>query len=398
MDFKRLENETDEQLVYRICSQKEIIGTWEDVADILNNLLGNNFSESAYRKKYQSFQKVLQENKSKLIEEDNYSKELDKKYEDIRKERIKLQTVNVERQRIDRAESRQELFYEYIGKVKETLPLPKFEEIFVRDDESKEYLLTLSDIHYGAKFKSMNNEYSPEIAKQRFELMTAYVIGFIEEHHLSKLKIVSLGDCIQGILRLKDLQLNDTSIVKSTVEVSRLIATFLNEISTFCYVEYYHVPKANHTQLRVLGAKANELGEEDLEYVIGHYVKDLCSDNYRINVHLEDEKTYIEIPIFDYEIVALHGHTIKNIESSIKDLSVLTRKFIDYCVLGHFHNGKEIPMYESCCNDCEVLVSPSFIGSDPYSDSLMCGGKSSIKIYGFSDIYGHTETYKYILN
>ena len=130
MEFKRLENETDEQLVYRICSQKEIIGTWEDVADILNNLLGNNFSESAYRKKYQSFQKVLQENKSKFIEEDNYSKELDKKYEDIRKERIKLQTVNIERQRIDRAESRQELFYEYIGKVKETLPLPKFEEIF----------------------------------------------------------------------------------------------------------------------------------------------------------------------------------------------------------------------------------------------------------------------------
>ena len=85
MDFKRLENETDEQLVYRICSQKEIIGTWEDVADILNNLLGNNFSESAYRKKYQSFQRLLQENKSKFIEEDNYSKELDKKYEDIRK-------------------------------------------------------------------------------------------------------------------------------------------------------------------------------------------------------------------------------------------------------------------------------------------------------------------------
>lgn len=50
------------------------------------------------------------------------------------------------------------------------------------------------------------------------------------------------------------------------------------------------MPKANHTQLRVLGAKANELGEEDLEYVIGHYIKDLCSDNYRISVHLEDEK------------------------------------------------------------------------------------------------------------
>ena len=363
-------------------------------------MTGNDFGESTYRKKYSAFQKLLMANKDKFITEDNCSKTLDKKYEDIRKERIKLQTVNIERQRIDRAESRQELFYEYVGKIKETLSLPHFQEIYASGEEfdTKEYLLTLSDIHYGAKFKSMNNEYSPEIAKERFELLATQVVDFIVEKHLRKINVVTLADCIQGILRIKDLQLNDTSVVKATVEVSRLIAMFLNEISKYCYVEYYHVPKANHTQIRVLGAKANELGEEDLEYVIGHYIQDLCSNNERINVYLEEEKTYIEIPIFDYEIIALHGHTIKNIESSIKDLSVLTRKFIDYCIMGHFHNGKEIPMYESCCNDCEVLISPSFIGSDPYSDSIMRGGKASVKMYGFSDIYGHTETYKFILN
>lgn len=400
MEYKRLENESDEELLYRICSQKDMIGTWQDVANVINSLTGNDFGESTYRKKYSAFQKLLMANKDKFITEDNCSKTLDKKYEDIRKERIKLQTVNIERQRIDRAESRQELFYEYVGKIKETLSLPHFQEIYASGEEfdTKEYLLTLSDIHYGAKFKSMNNEYSPEIAKERFELLATQVVDFIVEKHLRKINVVTLADCIQGILRIKDLQLNDTSVVKATVEVSRLIAMFLNEISKYCYVEYYHVPKANHTQIRVLGAKANELGEEDLEYVIGHYIQDLCSNNERINVYLEEEKTYIEIPIFDYEIIALHGHTIKNIESSIKDLSVLTRKFIDYCIMGHFHNGKEIPMYESCCNDCEVLISPSFIGSDPYSDSIMRGGKASVKMYGFSDIYGHTETYKFILN
>lgn len=61
-------------------------------------------------------------------------------------------------------------------------------------------------------------------------------------------------------------------------------------------------------------------------------------------------------------------------------------------------NGKEIPSFESSCYDTEVLVSPSFIGSDPYSDSIMKGAKASVKIYGFDDIYGHTETHKIILN
>ena len=44
-------------------------------------------------------------------EEFSKEKELDKKLADIRKERIKLQTANIERGRVDRNESRQEMYY-----------------------------------------------------------------------------------------------------------------------------------------------------------------------------------------------------------------------------------------------------------------------------------------------
>lgn len=56
-------------------------------------------------------------------------KELDKKLEELRKERIKIQTANIERNRLDRSESRQEMYYEYIGSVIDTLPLPDFKPI-----------------------------------------------------------------------------------------------------------------------------------------------------------------------------------------------------------------------------------------------------------------------------
>ena len=332
---------------------------------------------------------------------DDFSKEkeLDKKLQDIRKERVKVQTANIERDRINRSEARQEMYYENVGQLLSSLPLPNFQPLFNTDKDDIEYLLTISDLHYGASFVSENNTYSPEIAKERFEYLSGYVIDFIKKHELRKIHIVSLGDMLQGIIRISDLRVNDSTIVKSTVEVSRLIAMFLREISTYSLVEYYHVPFANHTQIRPIGTKASEIADEDMEYIIGNYILDLSRNNERINVHLADEgKQYIEIPILGNEIIAMHGHQLKNVENSIRDLSMLRRSFLDYLIVGHFHNGKEIPCFEGCCNDVEILVSPSFVGSDPYSDSIMRGSKAACKIYGFSDIYGHVETYKFILN
>lgn len=46
MEYERLKNETDAQLFLRICQLKDQIGTWQDVADILNELTGNSYSES----------------------------------------------------------------------------------------------------------------------------------------------------------------------------------------------------------------------------------------------------------------------------------------------------------------------------------------------------------------
>ena len=46
MQYKRYENETEDELIYRICSQKEQIGTWKEVRDILNNLLNYSYNES----------------------------------------------------------------------------------------------------------------------------------------------------------------------------------------------------------------------------------------------------------------------------------------------------------------------------------------------------------------
>lgn len=399
MIYTRLNNETDEQLIYRICNDKQLIGTWQDVADIINSLLNKNYSESAYRKLYQSFNKTFDANKNQIFNDDDYLSKINDTEQKIRKERIKLQTANIERNRIDREESRREMYYEYIANAINKLKVPDFNPLIDTQLNENEYIVCISDLHYGVTFKSINNEYSPKICRDRLEILLGDLINFINEKRIQNIRIINLGDTIQGLLRLSDLKANDSSVVKATVEVSQCIAKFLNELSKYTMIDYYHVPTANHTQIRVLGAKASELADEDFEYIIAHYIKDLLSANSRITVHIADDGSdYINIDLYDYNIIATHGHQIRNINDAIRDISMVKGKIIDFLFMGHKHASTSIIGSEHICNDTEILVCPSIIGSDPYADRILKGSKSAVKIYGFDEIFGHVETYKFILN
>lgn len=400
VELKRLENESDEEVIYRICMAKEEVGTWNEVATALNNILGNEYTESKYRKQFQAFNKIMNANSNKILQGDNYAEELENTRRELQKERIKLQTLNLERNRLNREEARQELFYELVGAVCEALPTPTFKSCADGYKKAIDYVLTIADVHYGAEFVTVNNEYSREIVKQRFEYLAGRIKDFVKEKHLRTLYVVSLGDMLQGILRVSDLKLNDTSLVKCVVEFSQIMANFLNAISEYVEVEYYHTLKANHTQLRLLNTKASALPEEDLEYVIGNIIKVLLANNDKVMVHLQDTPMgYVDIELSGHEtLCAMHGHQIKNFENAIKDMEALTGRYYSALLLGHYHSGKEIPTNEGEFGDKEVLISSSFIGSDPYSESLFKGTKAACKIYGFNGAEGHIESYKIILN
>ena len=312
----------------------------------------------------------------------------------LRQERIKKQTLMLQENQNNREWARHELFYELVGQYVQRLSVPKFESR-VPDDSFTDYIVTFGDIHYGAEFVSEHNEYSPTIAKERIKVMCGDIIDFVQKHNLSHITIVNLGDDIQGILRISDVKLNSTPVVKAVVEVSHVLAEFLNALSSLCNVTYYHVPYSNHTQTRPLGSKANDLPQEDLEYVIEHYISDLLADNPRVNVvYSSGIHKYVTIQMYNYSIVALHGHQFKGVDQFRR----LYGKSVDYVLIGHQHVGKEVGCYENGDNDVELLVSPSIVGSDPYSDSLYLGSKSAFKIFGFDSQQGHTETYKFLLN
>lgn len=400
MEYKKHNNENENQYILRICSMKDKNGwTWEDIAKILNNSLGHDYGESAYRKKYQMFSKMMADNESNIFKENEYLKNIQNATLDMEKERQKLYTAKIEMQRMIRQQARFEMFYENIRSAIEALPMPEIKFEGAPFNNNKEYLLGIADIHAGAKFNLPTNSYSMEECERRFGVLLNHVVNYVMNNDIGFINVVSLSDDIQGILRISDLQLNETSVVEATVFVSRLIANFLNELSAYCYVDYYHVPQSNHTQTRNLGTKASELANEDVEYVIGNYIKDMLRLNDRIVVNTNFGHDYIEIPIFDYNILAMHGHTINNLETVLKDMSSLHGKLIDFIVCGHLHTGKTIQGNERDTYDTEVLMCPSFQGTDPYAfNKLGKSSKAACKLFIFDEKYGCTGTEKFILN
>lgn len=402
--LNKLPEETEEQYLWRMGHYigDGLVSSWKEIGDIVNAQLCDDETKwkdcDTFRRQVSTAKRYYDNVFSKMEGDKEYDPDIQKQLEALRKERVKIQTLNVERNRIDREEARRELFYEQVHTLAQTIPVPEFNALQIEGNTEETYVLCLADIHAGAKFKSLTNEYSLEIMQDRFDLLSVDIINFIKKHGVKKLVVLGLGDTVQGLIHVNDLKINDTSMVVAVVTVAKTIAMFLTRLSQYANIDYVHVGSSNHSQLRLLGTKPNELMDEDVEYVIAHYIEDLCSANSRIHVQTpEMGEWFTKLDIQGYNVIVMHGHQIKNFENALKELSVKTNEIVDYLIVGHCHTGKEISGYEGVCHDTEVLMCPSFVGCDPYADTIFKGNKPAVKIFGFDEIYGHNESYKIIL-
>lgn len=394
IEYKRLDDETEDDYILRVCGLKEDKQLfWDEVARIINKELDLNYTESRYRKLYSAYKKGKEEVEKEVIEFSPEEVEVREKYANS--------CDKIAYSRLMRQDARFERFYRLVGKQISQLPPPQFlneNKINSYINNDKEHVLCFADLHIGAKFTSINNSYSMQEAQNRFEKALAYCRDYVSKNNVRKLTVLSLGDEIQGMLRISDLRLNEKCVVDAFVFAERLIANFLNELSKYCYIDYKMVVYSNHNQNRYLGTKASELAGEDMGKILYGYLTDVLALNDRVTVYANEEADYTEFKIFDFNFIMLHGHQISNIQNAIKDLSNTHHKFYDYVILGHTHSLKEYPGGEGEHYNMEVLVAPSVCGSDPYADKLQVGSKAGMVIFEFDKKYGYTDKHNIILN
>ena len=410
-EFSIRNNETEEEYIMRACELGLTLGlTWREIANIINEETERNSDESTYRRRYKAYSMGVKAGREKKEPEqlcipiDDASKIEDVgeeflAYERKTRDRYVGMTERSPFYRLTRQDTRFERFYKLVAEqIKEFTPPDPIPAFPYRDGDELEYVLGLADLHIGSCFVGVNNSYSIDEAQRRFEFLLSYMADFVQRKGISKLKILFLGDTIQGILRISDLRLNELPVVDAFVRAMRMIANFLNRLSAYCDIEFLMVAYSNHDQLRPLGTKASELASEDLGKVLYAYLCDCLAANNRISITSDVDNNCLQFKIFDFNCKAMHGHDIPNPATVCKDLANRDRVFYDYVFLGHSHSAREMINAEGAYHNVQTLVLGSFIGSCPYADKLMVGSKASCSVYGFHPKYGHIETYTCILN
>ena len=375
-NLKRMENETQDQYFYRVCSMKDSLEfTWPQMAEIFNNEFGCNKGDTAYRKKWAAFKSVLDANTDKIIGDNKYLEQLKTEKRNIEKERKKLQTEKLEYNKWLREEARDEMICDRIcNAIKELPPLdiPTIlpARIAGRVSWNREGCLLISDPHYGADLKitglfgEVINEYSPEIFESRMWDLLTQVVDICKKEGFTSLHVYDLGDEVDGMLRVSQLFKLRYGVIESTVRYGRFITEWLNELSKHVYVKYQMVKDSNHCQLRMLNQPKNTFKDDNMSYIIAEKLMDRLENNPNFEF-IQNPTGYIFENVAGYNIFGCHGE-VKDMAQAIKDFSRTYKVDIDFMVGGHKHhqNSANIGIQS------DIISAPSIIGVDDYALSL----------------------------
>lgn len=397
--YRRFENESDEELIYRITGEKDKIGSWQEVANILNELLGTEYTESKFRKQRQAFDKMLAANRSKYVDSNAQLQEITLAQRELEKERKKIQTEKLEYNKWLREEARDEMITEKICSSIATLPPVKVPEYIKPVHNNKSYLLALADCHYGIEFSikdffgNIINEYSPEIFEDRMWDLYNQVVEIIHDRGIEELNVWELGDGIQGLLRLNSqlMQLR-YGVIDSATRYGDFLAKWINALSKHVRVKFQMTMDSNHNQLRLCGAPKNAFADENMSKVIMLMIKYQLADNP--NVTIIENPTGMNFGMFStYQILGIHGE-VKDLGKALNDYSRAYDTPISYIIGAHIHHlvSKEMGI------NAEALSIRSMIGVDPYGMSLLATSNAGASLYEFDQIKGLTCEHKLKVN
>lgn len=364
-EYKRQSGESEEEFIYRVCSAKDLIGSWQEVADIINEQLGYEYTESKYRKQYQAFQRMFEANRERISPGGEYA-DIQELKRELQKERVKLQTEKSEYARWIREEARDDLIVEKVVKAIRDMPPVKIPDFYKVHLCGRSAILAFGDEHYGAEFKinglhgEVINEYSPEIFERRMWELQSEVFDLIEKENISVLNVYSLGDFADGILRCEQLRKLRYGVIESTVRYANFIAEWLNKLTERVIVKY-QMTYGNHTELRLIGQPKGAFKEENT----GLFVREIIATRLENNpnfIMVKNPTGLIYDEVAGFMVLGIHGE-VSNMENAINQFSNTYKTPIDVLIGGHMHHYKS----ETVGRNREVINVPSIVGIDDYA-------------------------------
>lgn len=336
MQYRRYDGESDEELIYRICSEKDTIGSWQDVADILNNLLGTEYNESKFRKEYQSFKKMMDANLQHFIDSDEYLRELKDAQRELERKKVQFRDERNAWSKQNYIDARVE---EKLDKLENSLMssgrvnFDTHDSISINSDN--DILVILSDLHIGQCFESIFGKYNSDIAKSRLNQLLNSIIEIRQLHDAKNCYVSLQGDLISGNIH-KSIQVSNRENVIDQIKIAtELISSFCYELSFRFENVFMSSVVGNHTRI---DRKDDAIHDERLDDIISWSVE--MSLKHINNFHVMNRN--IDTGIADISIrgktyIAVHGDYDSYNKSGVQNLC-LALGFVPYAItFGHLH-------------------------------------------------------------
>lgn len=354
----------DKQVAAEIISKMRPQATWTEIALTLNKHFGLDCDESTYRKGYSA--KESEALRAVKLEKQYLRYERAKNYEDIRDITLRSMFTDELRQAVVKT----------APKVDFARQTNLYETTAVLD----EFVFVTSDFHYDGD----------ETLLEHLGTVYAHIMSKQKQHGFSHIKLLELGDTIDGgALRVSQLMAIKKGMVFQIIDVAKAYTQMLNALSETMDIEFYCITSSNHTQLRPLGTKQNQLVEEDLMHVFAEYVALAIASNRRIKMQSANELVVNVTP--NHAMFIAHGHLIGNKkEGYLQELAFHRGLKLDYGLFGHFHHYREITLYNGGTHNKKVFYAPSMSTQESqYELDKNLSSKPAILMMRFNNTTGH---------
>lgn len=329
--------------------------TWDDVRDIINYLYNVNYTSSCYKSKFARSR--LHDSICRCEDGDT----IDEKLLELAKNKVKVSDERIQLNALIRKMAREETLKEIASEVADKMSAKKQLNCVHANSAKhcdKEGLLLIGDWHYGIVIDNFFNKYSPTIVKERVSKLLNTVIDVCQAEGISKVHVTNLGDMIAGDIHLP-LRINSrVDVITQVLEVSEIIAEFLNELSIYVDVSYCGTLD-NHS--RIDPNKSDSIELESLARITDWYLRARVP---QITFTATEVGDIVPLNILGHNIAFVHGHKDKQ-STMISSINNFTQKHFDMICSAHMHH---FSANEEC--GTFMIANGSLMGTDSHAYDL----------------------------
>lgn len=401
IDLHRLENENEEQFIFRLGQAKDsgnLDMSWDEIANIINKEFRSDESEyrseAAYRKPYQQAKRYFEANVFKTFsDKDTYFKELQIQKDAVYKEKRKLYDQRREYNKLLTSDARAEHLNEELVKaanrLNEDQPLI-FNEKWFKPNIHKEAIMFWSDWHYGMTTDNIWNKYNTQICKNRVKAFVEMSKEFIRLNNIDILDIVMLGDAAHGSIHTGCRIQSEEDTCDQLMHVSEIMAEAINDLSNV--VNHIVVYSCYGNHMRTIQDKKESIHSDNMEKIIPWWIEQRLQNNSKIEIKYSEYKEFTKLNVLGKNICCVHGDLEKDFKQIGVTINTLfSRKFgetIDYTVSGDKHHLEEFEKF-----DIESILIRSLCGADEHSNNGRLYSRPGQTLMIFNDVYGREATY-----